>query len=319
MKQLDKNEPPEYRLVEHELGTAQVLKAVNKTENKALNKENKKVSPVSKETEQNLKEAQESRQKARLLVREAHLKLMTAEAKRRSAEIIVEKAKEQMSIAVERARQISQIVVKAKQKEREAEERSQKANLQAEEAVHKLKQAEENKRMANFACDEYSRQVQAAEKNQRMAYFVVEEAKLREKYHIEEAGQRALFAAEEPESKTISADHFSENNIAIKELDKPVAVAKLISPDDTDFIDGSVNLLIDPGAQGKQILRLIYSLSSYAEIQIVSIEKSAEEEPRIELFINKSMPLVQTLYRSPVVQQIIKKSREFKITLRPDG
>jgi hypothetical protein len=316
MKQVDEKERPEYKLVEQERGSGQVLKVVNKPRRDKLNEESKKANLILEEIQQKLKEAEEAKQNALLAAREAHLRLITDETNEETANLRAQKAKEKVSIAIERAKQRAQKAFEARQKEREAEKTSQRANLEAEEAVHQLQEAEENKRLANFTLEESKRRVQVAEEDKRKANFVIEELKLKEKYLVEEAKQKIKLAARESQQKDMLADKSKESDKSGVIIKQSAFDAKIISPDNKELLYGPLNLSINAGARGSKIVRLIFSLSSYSEMKIVSIDKYDDTGPRIELLVKNPMPLYQVLYGLPFVQQIVGKENELRITLR---
>jgi hypothetical protein len=318
MKQIDEKERPEYELVEHEQGSGQVLKVVNKPGKDNRNKENKKANLIFEEIQQKLKEAQEAKQRIMLATREAQLRLTTDKTNEQTANLTAQKAKVNVSIAIERAKQIEQKAFKARQKEREAEKRSQRANLEAEEALHKLQEAEENRRLANFALEESKQKVQVAEEDKRKANFVVEEFKLKERYLVEEAKQKVKLAAKETKQKNMLVDESKESDKSEVVFKQSAFDAKIISPDNKEILYGPLNLSFNPGAQGSKIVRLIVWLSSYSEMKIVSIDKFDDTGSRIELFVKKPMPLYQVLYGLPFVQQIVGKGNELLIALRPE-
>jgi hypothetical protein len=318
MKQLDKKEQPEYKLIEHEPGTGQVLKIVDKTQKDSQNKETIEADVIFEKIHQNLKEAEQARQKATLVNRESSLRLKTAEENGHTANIMAEKTKERVSIAIERARQFAQKLFKARQKVKDAELISQRANLEAEEALNQLQKAQENKRMADFALEESKQRVREAQENQRIANFLLDEAKRREKIQAEEAKQKEKLATQGPKPNSILADKSKESDESAVLVKQSAFDDKIISPDNKDGLQGPLNLSISPGAQGSKIVRLILSLSSYSEIKIVSIDKSDDKGSRIELLVKKPMPLYQVLYGLPFVQQILEKENELQITLRSD-
>jgi hypothetical protein len=318
VKQLEKKERPEYILAEQEQGAGQVLKIVNKPRKDIANQENTKLNLIFEEVQQKPILAEGTKQKATLVAREARLILKTAEANRRRANQLAEKAKEGVSIAVERERQIAQNLFKARQKERDSEKRSQRATFEAEEALHKLREAEENKRMADFALEEAKQRMLIAEENRRIASFILDEAKRIEKYQAKEANQLVKPVAEEVIQQAripVKSKDSNESGIMGKQSSFN---DKVISPDNKDGLQGQLNLSISPGAQGSKILLLIFSLLSYSEIKIISIERNDDTGSRIELFVKNPIPLYQVLYDLPIVQRIAGKENELQITLRSD-
>jgi hypothetical protein len=298
MKQLDEKELREYRMGKQleearqppEVGT----EALKETENEGK----KGANFVAEEAQQNLKEVGAAKQKANLIAEEAQLRLIKAEVAKQKANLIAEEAKRKANLAIEQARQMVQEAVKARQKEKEAQEIRQRVNGAAEEAERKVKEAEEAKRVADLAVEEAQRRVLAAE-----------EGKRREKQQAEEAKQKGILASEE-------AKQAKEPEKAGVMCKKQASGAKMIPSDNKDFLSGSVKLLIDPGARGSKILRLIDSLSDYSDIKIVSMASVAEGGPWVELFVRKPISLYQVLYSCPVVQQVAGTGSELQITMR---
>jgi hypothetical protein len=94
--------------------------------------------------------------------------------------------------------------------------------------------------------------------------------------------------------------------------------AKIIPPDDNEFLSGSVRLLFNRGTAGRKIKGLANSLSKYPEVQTVSTSYFDRKGSSVALFIPKPMPLYQVLYKIAGVHQVASEDDGIQITIRED-
>ena len=99
---------------------------------------------------------------------------------------------------------------------------------------------------------------------------------------------------------------------------KVTSAAKIIPPDNNEFLSGSVKLMFNPGTAASNITRLTNSFSNYPEIQIFSTSYIKGNGSSVGLFISKPIPLYQILYKMAVVQQVASNRNELQIITRAD-
>lgn len=91
-----------------------------------------------------------------------------------------------------------------------------------------------------------------------------------------------------------------------------------ISADNNEFVEGSLTLAINPGAQYRKIADLMHSLSKNPDISIISTGGIAEKGSWIKLFIKQSAPLFQVLYLTPAVKEVSRKGSLVNVVIHLD-
>jgi hypothetical protein len=90
---------------------------------------------------------------------------------------------------------------------------------------------------------------------------------------------------------------------------------EVTSSEDSEFLDGSITLWINPGASINQIWELKSAISRDPRINIITTGSMIGSSSYFRLVLKKPMPFLDLLHQIPVVREFTKEGFDIHVSL----